>query len=63
MRRQPQQVVAIAALIVVYALSAVALFATLPRPHQHFEYMVIGTGSTGVTMLALFLGCIVRWKT
>jgi hypothetical protein len=39
-----------------------ALCLALPGPREQFEYMVIGTGSTAIAMLAFFLGCIVRFR-
>jgi hypothetical protein len=49
----------IAALGTLYALTAVALCGALPGPHTEFDYMVIGSGSIGVAMLAFYAGRVV----
>lgn len=54
---------AVAALAILYAVISLVLCLALPGQRQQFEYMVIGTGATGVTMLALFLGLIFKWRT
>jgi hypothetical protein len=52
-----------AALGALYALSAAVLCGALPGPHSAFEYMVIGAGSTSVTLLAFFLGGVFRRRS
>jgi hypothetical protein len=61
-RRDRNLAATVMALALLYALSAYALARALPGPHQQFDYMVIGTGSTGVTMLAFFVSRIVRLR-
>ncbi len=49
-----------AALTVIFAGTAWFLYSAIPGPHQPFVYMVIGTGSAGVTMFALFVFALLR---
>lgn len=60
MKLAPNKLASAVALLALYGVSAALLFRLLPGPHEHFEYMVIGTGSAGVTMLALFAGVVVK---
>jgi len=52
----------ITGLLLLYVGSAAALFFVMPGPHQQFECMVIGTGSAGITIFALFAGYIARTR-
>jgi len=62
MARRKKILLAVAGLLVLYAASALMLFFAIPGPHGQFECMVIGTGSAGVTVLALFAGYIARTR-
>jgi hypothetical protein len=59
-RRRKILAFVIAGLVALYGATAVALFLSLPLPHRQFDYMVIGTGSIGITIFALFAGYAVR---
>jgi hypothetical protein len=58
--RRKQLALVIGGLSVLYLGCAGLLFYSLPEPRRHFEYMVVGAGSTGVTMLVFYAGCLLR---
>jgi len=55
--------IALVGFAVLYAATAALLFYLLPGPHQQFECMVIGAGSTGIAMFAVFASCVMRSRS